>query len=263
MPSVSTLGTWVDARPLKSTRLSPEDTANGSMVEDFVAVVKGGSSQSITALVSKKLPTPALMRLWGEGVRYNPDFIRTKVSSSFSLAYFVSFLFICVALPVHIIMAQNKRGAVKFLQEIQTLNFSVYSINEVIIQTQNFFFHNCCSETKTRAPEYFLKLERWQGPPHINKVKKYEIVLSFKVSLFRLRTSVGEGLSPQTKMSSPKLHIAPLSPPFVFSPSQFAAVIKLSAGSLTWLIDAKTFTIKSVCGSNRIGTITARQSTDQ
>ena len=26
--------------------------------------------------------------------------------------------------------------------------------------------------------------ERWQGPPHINKVKQYEIVFSFKVSLF-------------------------------------------------------------------------------
>ena len=28
------------------------------------------------------------------------------------------------------------------------------------------------------------KLERWQGPPHINKVKQYEVVLSFKASLF-------------------------------------------------------------------------------
>ncbi|XP_030259929.1 complement component C8 beta chain [Sparus aurata] len=62
-----------------------DDTANGSMVEDFVAVVKGGSSQSITALVSKKLPTPPLMGLWGEGVRYNPDFIRTKTRPLFEL----------------------------------------------------------------------------------------------------------------------------------------------------------------------------------
>ncbi|KAM9845442.1 complement component C8 beta chain [Aulostomus maculatus] len=53
-----------------------EDTEHGSMVEDFVAVVRGGSSESITALVSKKLPPPELMRLWGEGVRFNPDFIR-------------------------------------------------------------------------------------------------------------------------------------------------------------------------------------------
>ncbi|XP_039999245.1 complement component C8 beta chain isoform X3 [Xiphias gladius] len=54
-----------------------EDTARGSMVEDFVAVVRGGSSESVTALVSKKLPTPQLMGLWGDSVRFNPDFIRT------------------------------------------------------------------------------------------------------------------------------------------------------------------------------------------
>lgn len=53
---------------------------HGSMVEDFVAVVRGGSSESITALVSKKLPTPELMNLWGDGVRFNPDFIRKTVS---------------------------------------------------------------------------------------------------------------------------------------------------------------------------------------
>lgn len=52
------------------------------MVEDFTAVVHGGSSESITALVSKKLPTPELMGLWGEGVRFNPAFIRKTVSSS-------------------------------------------------------------------------------------------------------------------------------------------------------------------------------------
>ena len=61
---------------------------HGSMVEDFVAVVRGGSSESITALVSKKLPTPHLMGLWGEGVRFNPDFLRTTVS--FSAFYLMS-----------------------------------------------------------------------------------------------------------------------------------------------------------------------------
>ena len=33
----------------------------------------------------------------------------------------------------------------------------------------------------TRTP---LEARRWQGPPHINKVKKYETVLSFKVRFF-------------------------------------------------------------------------------
>uniref|UniRef100_A0A8C7YED2 Complement component C8 beta chain n=1 Tax=Oryzias sinensis TaxID=183150 RepID=A0A8C7YED2_9TELE len=62
-----------------------ESTKKGSMVEDFVAVVRGGSSESITALLSKKLPSPQLMRLWGEGVRYNPDFIRMTTRPLYEL----------------------------------------------------------------------------------------------------------------------------------------------------------------------------------
>ena len=41
-----------------------------------------------------------------------------------------------------------------------------------------------CSQRKIRSPEHCLELERCQGPPNINKVKQYEIVLPFKVSLF-------------------------------------------------------------------------------
>lgn len=62
-----------------------EDTVHGSMVEDFVAVVRGGSSESIAALVSKELPTPQLMGLWGEGVRFNPDFIRKTTKPLYEL----------------------------------------------------------------------------------------------------------------------------------------------------------------------------------
>lgn len=61
--------------------LYSEDTKNGNMVEDFVAVVRGGNSEAISALMSKNLPTPELMRLWGEGVRFNPDIIRLTVSA--------------------------------------------------------------------------------------------------------------------------------------------------------------------------------------
>lgn len=69
------------------------------MVEDFDAVVKGGSSESISALVSKKLPTMQLMALWGEGVRFNPDFIRTTVSFS-CLFLFLFTLHAIVPFPV-------------------------------------------------------------------------------------------------------------------------------------------------------------------
>uniref|UniRef100_A0A665V0Q1 Complement component C8 beta chain n=1 Tax=Echeneis naucrates TaxID=173247 RepID=A0A665V0Q1_ECHNA len=62
-----------------------DDTDKGSMVEDFVALVKGGSSETITSLVSKKLPTPHLMRLWGDAVRYNPDFLTKKTLPLYEL----------------------------------------------------------------------------------------------------------------------------------------------------------------------------------
>lgn len=68
------------AEGVKPVCLSPENTVSGSMVEDFFAVVKGGSSESVTALVAKKLPSPELMNLWGDAVSFNPDFIRTTVS---------------------------------------------------------------------------------------------------------------------------------------------------------------------------------------
>ncbi|XP_037131427.1 complement component C8 beta chain isoform X1 [Syngnathus acus] len=62
-----------------------EETSLGCMVEDTVAVVRGGSSESITALVSQKLPSPQLMRLWGEGVRFNPDFLRRTTRPLYEL----------------------------------------------------------------------------------------------------------------------------------------------------------------------------------
>ncbi|XP_010746369.2 complement component C8 beta chain [Larimichthys crocea] len=61
------------------------DTKHGSMVEDFVVVVRGGNSESISALLSRKLPTPQLMGLWGEGVRFNPDFIRRTTRPLYEL----------------------------------------------------------------------------------------------------------------------------------------------------------------------------------
>ncbi|CAG5897058.1 unnamed protein product [Menidia menidia] len=88
-----------------------EDTKSGSMAEDFVAVVKGGTSESITALLSKKLPTPQLMKLWGEGVRYNPDFIRMTTKPLFELVTSRDFAF-------HAILKRNlKRALTEYLAE--------------------------------------------------------------------------------------------------------------------------------------------------
>ena len=51
-----------------------------------------------------------------------------------------------------------------------------------------------------------------RGPPHIYKVKKYEIVLSFKVSLFEFLFFLNQSvkLSLPITIYSQKLYIAPL-----------------------------------------------------
>ena len=48
-------------------------------------------------------------------------------------------------------------------------------------------FHNWINKLfseEDKVPEHCLKLGKWRGPPHINKVKQYAVVPSFKVSLF-------------------------------------------------------------------------------
>ncbi|KAJ3594718.1 hypothetical protein NHX12_004025, partial [Muraenolepis orangiensis] len=62
-----------------------KDTTRGSIVEDFVAVVKGGSSETISALASKAIPTSYLMKLWGDAVHYNPEFIRSEMRPLYEL----------------------------------------------------------------------------------------------------------------------------------------------------------------------------------
>lgn len=58
---------------------SSDTTSRSSIVEDYVAVVRGGNSETVSRLASKHFPTPDIMQLWGEAVHYSPDFISTKV----------------------------------------------------------------------------------------------------------------------------------------------------------------------------------------
>ncbi|XP_071217573.1 complement component C8 beta chain-like [Salvelinus alpinus] len=76
---------WRRNRWMMMVLMTKEDTVKGSMVEDFVSVVRGGDSESITSLAAKKLPTPQLLRLWGEAVHYNPDFIRRATRLRYEL----------------------------------------------------------------------------------------------------------------------------------------------------------------------------------
>ncbi|KAG5847479.1 hypothetical protein ANANG_G00126490 [Anguilla anguilla] len=62
-----------------------DSTVERKHVEDFVALVKGGSSESITRLAFNQLPTPEIMQEWGDSVFYNPDFLQTKVEPLYEL----------------------------------------------------------------------------------------------------------------------------------------------------------------------------------
>ncbi|XP_053325350.1 complement component C8 beta chain [Spea bombifrons] len=55
------------------------------LLEDFVAIVRGGASEHVTTLAYKSLPTPDLMQEWGDAVQYNPDIINVKVSPLYEL----------------------------------------------------------------------------------------------------------------------------------------------------------------------------------
>ena len=61
------------------------------------------------------------------------------------------------------------KGALwRFGEEITTQMFSIYNINEVIIQTITVTEH---------SPGHHRSYKKWQGPPNINKVKQHETVL--------------------------------------------------------------------------------------
>ncbi|KAM4641205.1 complement component C8 beta chain [Discoglossus pictus] len=62
-----------------------DDNSYKKVVEDFVALVRGGGSEHITTLAYKDLPTADLMQEWGDAVQYNPDIIKVKASPLYEL----------------------------------------------------------------------------------------------------------------------------------------------------------------------------------
>ena len=51
---------------------------------------------------------------------------------------------------------------------------------EILIYFLQAWTNKLLSE-ENKVPGMCLKLERWQGPPNINKVKQYDIVLVYSV----------------------------------------------------------------------------------
>ena len=73
----------------------------------------------------------------------------------------------------HKYLSFNIKGAAcSFGEGIQMQNFNIYNINEVIIWTQKYLYSLYLNKQEIRSPEHCMKIERWQGPPHVNKIKQ-------------------------------------------------------------------------------------------
>ena len=71
-----------------------------------------------------------------------------------------------------------EKGALSsFGGKIHDQNFNLHIINKAVTQSQKYQILPELNKQEKRSPEHCLKLERWQGPPHINKVKQYKTLL--------------------------------------------------------------------------------------
>ena len=62
------------------------------------------------------------------------------------------------------------------------MNFNIIYINQIYTLFPEVN-KQAVSQGKIRSTEHCLMLQRWQGPPHIKKVKLYEIVFVYSVNL--------------------------------------------------------------------------------
>ncbi|KAG8545876.1 hypothetical protein GDO81_020180 [Engystomops pustulosus] len=90
-------GVWVgvgmtDSECEKLLNEIGDKQSNRYVVEDFVALVRGGASEHIAALAYKNLPTPNLMQEWGDAVLYNPEIISIKASPLYELVTAADFI---------------------------------------------------------------------------------------------------------------------------------------------------------------------------
>ncbi|XP_036035781.1 complement component C8 beta chain isoform X1 [Onychomys torridus] len=70
-----------------------ERNKRSTMVEDLVVLVRGGTSEYITTLAYRELPTAELMREWGDAVQYNPAIIKIKVEPLYELVTATDFAY--------------------------------------------------------------------------------------------------------------------------------------------------------------------------
>ena len=75
----------------------------------------------------------------------------------------------------HVHTEKHRKVYRTYVKEAPCSHFDIYNIKKVIIQRQKQFFHNWIKSLlseENNVLEHCFKLERWQGPPYINKVNE-------------------------------------------------------------------------------------------
>ncbi|KAK3546344.1 hypothetical protein QTP70_025755 [Hemibagrus guttatus] len=88
-----------------------DSEAHNSLVEDYVSVVRGGDSETVSSLAAKQLPTPDIMQLWGDAVYHNPDYVSTKMAPLYELVTGKDFT------NANMLKKNLKRAMMEFLSE--------------------------------------------------------------------------------------------------------------------------------------------------
>eukprot|EP00062_Callorhinchus_milii_P017949 gi/632970912/ref/XP_007901909.1/ PREDICTED: complement component C8 beta chain [Callorhinchus milii] len=103
--------------------------ASSNYTEDFIAFVRGGASEHVTALSQKDLPTRQLMQEWGDAVEYNPEVIQFKPVPLYQLVTGQTFH------NSRAIKANMKRALEEFLTEYSSCRCAPCRNNGAVVFT--------------------------------------------------------------------------------------------------------------------------------
>ncbi|XP_044157271.1 complement component C8 beta chain [Bufo gargarizans] len=153
-------GVWVgvgmtDSECNKILKEIGDNRSTRKIVEDFVALVRGGASEHVTALAYKNLPTPELMQEWGDAVQYNPEIIKIKVSPLYELVTATDFI------GATTLQENMKRALEEYQRETSSCRCTPCQNNGVAVFTENRcecvcplgFKGSACEITKRPAPK--------------------------------------------------------------------------------------------------------------
>ncbi|PIO31957.1 hypothetical protein AB205_0059380, partial [Aquarana catesbeiana] len=90
---------------------SEDPTENRKIVEDFVVLLRGGSSEHVATLAYRNLPTPDLMQEWGDAVQYSPEIINIKTNPLYELVTTTDFI------GANVLQENMKRALEEFERE--------------------------------------------------------------------------------------------------------------------------------------------------